>query len=307
MRIQLEAMKNEVKKREELLAEERKLRLQQEQQFQSRNPQDVWTPEQTETREFVLQWTNGPPLQRQTGPTLAHNLMQRTNQVVGWQVQFCWKYSLLLTSVIVFEKKESKHRCQIIIRSQTKVDRWNNNVNISGGLFEFTQGRKVAKVLALGSTSGTGWNESFWIFFCRNFNMRKFWLRQHQWHWLEGKLLNFFHGKLALRKFWRWAAPVALVRRKALEFFPWKTCPEEFLALGSTSATGWKESFWIFSCPWNTLLVEFLALGSTSSTGWAESFWIYFRGKLSLRKFRRWAAPVALLRSKVSEFFLRKF
>jgi hypothetical protein len=37
----LEAMKNEVKKREELLAEERRLRLQQEQQLRARNPQDA--------------------------------------------------------------------------------------------------------------------------------------------------------------------------------------------------------------------------------------------------------------------------
>ncbi len=36
--IQLEAMKNKAKKREELLAEERRLRLQQEQQLQARNP-----------------------------------------------------------------------------------------------------------------------------------------------------------------------------------------------------------------------------------------------------------------------------
>ena len=55
LRIQLEAMKNEVKKREELLAEERRLRLQQEQQFRGRNQQDARTPEQAETREFVRQ------------------------------------------------------------------------------------------------------------------------------------------------------------------------------------------------------------------------------------------------------------
>jgi hypothetical protein len=77
LRIQLEAMKNEVKKREELLAEERKLRPQQEQQFQSRNPQNVQTLEQAETREFVCQWTNLPP-PRQTGPTPAYNLTQST-------------------------------------------------------------------------------------------------------------------------------------------------------------------------------------------------------------------------------------
>jgi hypothetical protein len=51
---------------------------------------------------------------------------------------------------------------------------------------------------------------------------------RHQWRWLEGKFLNFFCGNFNLRKFWRWAAPVALVRRKASEFFPWKICPEEF-------------------------------------------------------------------------------
>jgi hypothetical protein len=78
LRIQLEAMKNEVKKREELLAEERRLRLQQEQQLRARNPQDARTPEQAETREFVRQWAQGPPPPRQTGPAQAHNQTQST-------------------------------------------------------------------------------------------------------------------------------------------------------------------------------------------------------------------------------------
>jgi hypothetical protein len=78
LRIQLEAMKNEVKKREELLAEERRLRLQQEQQLRARNPQDARTPEQAETREFVRQWAQGPPPPRQTGPAPAHNQTQST-------------------------------------------------------------------------------------------------------------------------------------------------------------------------------------------------------------------------------------
>jgi hypothetical protein len=78
LRIQLEAMKNEVKKREELLAEERRLRLQQEQQLRARNQQDARTPEQAETREFVRQWTQGHPPPRQTGPAPAHNQTQST-------------------------------------------------------------------------------------------------------------------------------------------------------------------------------------------------------------------------------------
>jgi hypothetical protein len=73
----LAATKNEVKKRDKLLAEERKLRLQQEQQLQSRNPQDVETPEQAKTRDYVRQWTNGPP-PIQIGPTPAHNHTQST-------------------------------------------------------------------------------------------------------------------------------------------------------------------------------------------------------------------------------------
>jgi hypothetical protein len=54
------------------------LRLQQEQQFRARNPQDVRTPEQAETREFVRQWAHGPPPPRQTGPPPAHNQTQST-------------------------------------------------------------------------------------------------------------------------------------------------------------------------------------------------------------------------------------